>query len=124
MFFIGIALLVAVGLGLLISADAGSMLGLSQQQFGQLIPLVILLVVFAAAAFGRRQSLVTMVGNLGAWVAVFAIALIAYAYRDDLQGVASRVFGELYPSAAVIDTDTGTASFRRDRDGHFLLAST
>ncbi|HWA17857.1 MAG TPA: TIGR02281 family clan AA aspartic protease [Devosia sp.] len=124
MFFIGVALLVAVGLGLLISSDAGSLVGLTQQQFGQLVPLVILLIVFAASIFGRRQRLSAMAGNLLAWVAVFGIALVAYAYRDDLQGVAARVFGELVPSAAVIDSENGTASFRRGRDGHFQVAST
>ena len=123
MFFIGVALLVAVGLGLLISADAGSLIGLTQQQFGQLVPLVILLVVFAAGVFGRRQRFSSIMGNLAAWVAVFAIALIGYAYRDDLQNVAARVYGELYPSAAVIDSESGTATFRRGADGHFLVAS-
>ncbi len=51
MLFVGVALLVAVGIGLLVSADAGSMIGLNQAQFAQLIVLVVLAIVFAAGAF-------------------------------------------------------------------------
>lgn len=123
MFFIGIALLVAVGIALLISADVGAYFGLSQQQFGQLIPLLILLIVFAASIFARRQRFSTIAGNLMIWIAIFGVAILGYSYRDDLAAVGNRVFGELVPSAAVIDSETGTASFRRSRDGHFLVAS-
>ena len=51
MLFIGIALAIAVGLAFLISADAGSFVGLTQQQTGQLVPLVIILIVVAAGMF-------------------------------------------------------------------------
>ena len=54
MIFIGIALLVAAGLVLLISADAGSLVGLTQTQTAQLIPLLILLIIFAGGLFARR----------------------------------------------------------------------
>ena len=56
MLFVGVALLVAVGIGLLVSADAGSMIGLNQAQFAQLIVLVVLAIVFAAGAFSRTTS--------------------------------------------------------------------
>ena len=55
MIFIGIALLVAVGLALLISADAGTLVGLNQMQTAQLIPLLVLLIVFAGGLFTRRR---------------------------------------------------------------------
>lgn len=57
MAFVGVALLVAVGIALLVSADVGAAFGLTQMQFGQLIPLVILAVIFAAGAFSSRQRL-------------------------------------------------------------------
>ena len=53
MIFIGIALVAAVGLALLISADAGSLVGLTQAQTAQLIPLLVILVVFAGGLFTR-----------------------------------------------------------------------
>jgi len=45
MLFVGVALLVAVGIGLLVSSDAGSLVGLGHVQFAQLIVLVILAIV-------------------------------------------------------------------------------
>ena len=55
-------------------------------QFGQLIPLVILAVIFAAGAFSRRQRLSTSIlANVAVWVGIFAAALVGYTYRDDLK---------------------------------------
>lgn len=123
MLFIGVALLVAVGIALLVSADAGSLLGLTQMQFGQLIPLVIILVIFAAGAFSRRQSISSIAGNFLVWAGLFAVALVGYTYRDDLRDVAARVVGELNPTTAIVDSQGGRASFRRGLDGHFTLAA-
>jgi aspartyl protease family protein len=124
MLFVGVALLVAVGIGLLVSADAGSMIGLNQAQFAQLIVLVILAIVFAAGAFSRRQKFSVIVANVAVWGAIFVASLVGYTYREDIKGVAARVFGELSPTSAVIDSRNGTASFRRGIDGHFLVAAT
>jgi aspartyl protease family protein len=121
MLFIGIALLVAVGIALLVSADAGSLVGLTQQQTGQLTPLLVLLIVFAAAAFARRRKASELIGNLALWAGLFGVALVGYTYRDDLGGVAARVFGELMPGVAVVDAERGTATFRAGRDGHFQI---
>lgn len=124
MLFVGVALLVAIGIGLLVSADAGSLFGLSQSQSAYAIVMVILLVVFAAGLFSRRQRFSTIIGNLAAWIGIFALILVGYTYREDIKGVAARVFGELAPTTAIIDSHSGTASFVRGMDGHFLVAAT
>jgi aspartyl protease family protein len=124
MLFIAVALVIAAGIGLLISADAGSLIGLTQFQTGQLIPLVILLIVFAAGAFARRQRFSVMAGNFLVWVGIMGAALVGYTYRDDIQNVAARVVGELSPTTAVIDSTNGTASFHRGLDGHYELSAT
>jgi len=121
MLFIGVAIVVAIGLALLIVSDAGTMVGLGQAQFGQLIALVVILLFVASGLFTRRHRLGEMVGNLVLWAGIFGVALVGYAYRDDLQGVASRVFGELMPGAAVVDAERGTATFRSGIDGHFTI---
>jgi len=122
MLFIGVAIVVAIGLVLLIVSDAGSLIGLTQDQFGRLIPLVIILLFIAAGLFSRqRHKLGELVGNLVLWVGIFGVALVGYAYRDDLSGVASRVFGELMPGTAVVDAERGTATFRAGMDGHFTI---
>ena len=124
MLFVGVALLVAIGLALLVSADAGSWLGLTQTQFGQLIPLVILAIIFAAGAFSRRQRFSAIVGNFAIWAGLFVMVLVGYTYREDLKDLAARVVGELSPTTAIVDSTNGTASFRRGLDGHFTVAST
>jgi aspartyl protease family protein len=122
--FVGVALLIAAWLALLISTDAGSWLGLTQTQFGQLIPLVILAIIFAAGAFSRRQRIGAIAGNFAVWAGLFVMLLVGYTYRDDLMDVAARVVGEFSPTTAVVDSANGTATFRRGLDGHFTVAST
>lgn len=121
MLFIGVALLVAAGIALLISADAGSLVGLTQQQTGQLVPLLLILIVIAAGVFARRRRFSELVGNVVLWAGLFAVALVGYAYRDDLGGIAARVVGELMPGQAIVDVEAGTATFRAGRDGHFQV---
>jgi len=122
--FVGVALLVAAGLALLVSADAGALLGLTQTQFGQLIPLVILAIIFAAGAFSRRQNIGAIAGNFAVWAGLFVMVLVGYTYREDLMDVAGRVIGEFSPTTAIVDSANGTATFRRGLDGHFTVAST
>jgi aspartyl protease family protein len=123
MLFVGFALLISVGIALLISADAGSLVGLSQQQTGQLLPLVIIVIFVASALVRRRVQFSQMVGSLVLWAGIFGVAMVGYAYRDDLSGVAARVFGEFMPGTAQIDSARGTATFRVGRDGHYQLAT-
>jgi len=124
MIFIGIALLAAVGLALMISADAGSLLGLSQVQTAQLVPMVILLIVFAGGLFSRRRRASELLGGVAIWAGLFAVAMLTYAYRDELLSVAARVAGELQPGVAVVDEEAGTALFRRGINGHFEIQAT
>ncbi len=124
MIFIGIALLVAAGLVLLISADAGSMVGLSQMQTAQLVPLLVLLIIFAGGLFTRRHKASELLGGLFLWAGLFAVAMVTYAYRDELLGVVGRVAGEFQPGVALVDAEAGTATFRRGMNGHFEVNAT
>ncbi|GLQ55121.1 retropepsin-like aspartic protease family protein [Devosia nitrariae] len=124
MIFIGIALVIAIGLGLLISSDAGNFVGLTQMQAGQLIFLLIILIFVAGGTFGRRRRVGELISGAAMWVAIFGVALIAYSYRVEITGVAGRIFGELAPGVAVVDADRGTATFRRGLGGHFEVNAT
>jgi aspartyl protease family protein len=124
MIFIGIALVIAVGIALLISADAGSMVGLTQGQTAQLIPLLVILIVFAGGLFTRRRKASELVGSVLLWVGIFGVAALTYAYRDELAGVAARVAGELQPGVAMVDSQAGVATFRRGIGGHFEINAT
>jgi len=124
MIFIGIALLISVALALLISADAGALVGLTQAQTAQLIPLLVLLIVFAGGLFTRRRGARELVTNLVLWIGIFGIAGLTYAYRDEITGMASRVVSEFRPGVAMIDAQQGTAVFRRGMGGHFEIEAT
>lgn len=124
MLFIGFAIVIAIGLALLVSADAGTMVGLTQEQLGQLLPLLVILIFIAGGLFSRRHRFSELFGNLILWAGIFGVVLVGYTYRDDLSGVASRVFGELMPGIAVVDGERGTATFRGGRDGHFQINAT
>jgi len=122
--FIGIALIVATGLVLLISADAGSLVGLTQQQTAQLVPLLIILIIFAGGVFTRRHKASELVTGVVLWVGIFGVAGVSYAYRDEITNMAARVMGEFQPGVAMIDAQEGTATFRRGIGGHFELNAT
>lgn len=124
MIFIGVALAIAVGLALLISADAGTLVGLSQAQTAQLLPLLIVLIIIAGGAFTRRRRAGELVGSVLMWGAIFGVAAASYAYRDELTGFAARIAGEFRPSVAMMDSERGIATFRRARGGHFEIEAT
>ncbi len=124
MLFIGFAIVIAAGIALVLSTDAGTLVGLSEQQMMQMIPLVVILIVIAGGLFSRRRRFGELFGNLVLWIGIFGVVLVGYTYRDDLTNVASRVFGELLPGAATVDEERGSAVFRGGRDGHFQLNTT
>lgn len=125
MLLIVVAAAAVVGLSLLIATDAGSAIGLDQMQTAQFVVLAALLVFIAGRYFlRRRRQLPTALASIVLWAVIFGVALTGYAYRDDLSGVAARVFGELVPGAAVVDETHGTATFRSGIDGHFQINAT
>ncbi|MEO5808129.1 TIGR02281 family clan AA aspartic protease [Devosia sp.] len=119
MLFIGIALLIAGGLALVVATGAGSLVGLTQDQTAQLLPLLLILIVFAGGAFSKRHRASQLIGSLVLWVAIFAVSGVGYVYRDDLRDVAWRVMGQFRPGVAVVDAERGTATFSRGLGGHF-----
>ncbi|WP_421760544.1 retropepsin-like aspartic protease family protein [Devosia sp.] len=121
MFFIGIAIAVAIGLVVLLISDAGTAIGVTQDQVMHALPLGIILIVIAGGMFARRYRASELVGGVVLWVGIFALSLVGYSYREELAGVATRVFGEVVPGAAEVDAKTGAVTFRSGADGHFSI---
>lgn len=119
MIFIGIALLVAAGLAIAVNSDAGSLVGLSQDQAGHVVPMLLVLIIVAGAMFARRRPLAELLGGLLLWAGVFGLVLAGYTYRDDIMSVATRMYGELTPGQPIVDSRTGAVRFRRGMGGHF-----
>src|SRR6185437_5425677 len=116
MIFIGIALLIAAGLALVVSSDAGALMGLTQQQTGQVVALLLVLILIAGGAFARRRPASELISALVLWIGIFVVAITGYAYRDEIMNVATRVYGQ-----PIVDGHTGRVSFRRGLSGHFQV---
>jgi aspartyl protease family protein len=123
MIFIGIALLIAAGLAIAVNTDAGALVGLSQEQAGYAVPLLLILILVAGSMFARRRPFGELLSGLVLWALVFGIALAGYTYRDDIMNVANRMYGELTPGQPIVDGRTGAVSFRRGLGGHFEVTA-
>lgn len=121
MWFVGIAIVVSAALALLISSDAGSLIGLTESQTGRLLPAVVLLVVLASSLFARRIKVGQLVRGVAAWSAIFVVIIGGYTYRTEIFNIAGRITGELSPGVAMVSDDGTTVSFRRGMGGSFLL---
>ena len=71
----------------------------------------LIVAICAATFFSQRHRLGRSLRDLGIWVLIFAMLLIAYGFRDMLTGA-------LLPSRGIEDADGGI-SLRRAEDGHF-----
>jgi aspartyl protease family protein len=121
MLFIGVALVVAIGLALIFIADAGALIGLDQSDTARLVGGLTILIILAGGMFARRRRLGEMLGNLVIWCAIFVFAVGVYAYRNDLARFGGRIAAELTPGVAVVDVASGTATFRRSFGGSFRI---
>jgi len=122
MLFIGMALIVSVALAFLISADVGALIGLEQDQFGQLVVLIAVLVVVAGGSFGRRIRFNEMLSGAVLWLGVFALAIFGYSFRSELETYGSRFLSELNPGSAHVSAEGDKVRFRRSMGGSFLVA--
>ncbi len=121
MMFIGMALLVAVGLTLIIVVDAGSLVGLSQEQTGQIIPLLLILILVAGGAFGRQIKLSQIISNIFLWAVIFLIVIVGYSYRAEIINIKNRVFAEFSPQNASISQNGSSVLFNRSYNGSFQI---
>ena len=121
MFFVGMALLVAVGLSFLIASDAGTLIGLEQDQFGSLVAMVAVLVLVAGGTFGRRVRLNEIVAGSIMWVGIFALVIFGYSYRTDLERYGSRLISQLSPGTAYVSESGDSVRFTRSMSGSFVV---
>lgn len=121
MIFVGMALIVAVALAFLITSDAGSLIGLEQNDFGQLVILVAVLLLVAGGSFGRRIRFNEMISGVILWAGIFALAIFGYSFRTELEQYGSRFLSELKPGTAYISEDGASARFTRSLGGSFVV---
>ncbi|WP_299327917.1 TIGR02281 family clan AA aspartic protease [Parasphingopyxis sp.] len=80
---------------------------------------VVMLVVVGSALFARRIPLGQAAKMALAWVAIFAVGLTIYAFRNDIKAFGQRVWYEISPPDTVADGET--LRIRKSEDGHFWV---
>ncbi len=91
--------------------------------------LIVLVMVAAGIALGRRSGIGSMIRMASGWLAIGIVAVLAYSYRAELRPFYERVVGELDPSRPInvassspgnVGQDDGRAfAIRQSEDGHF-----
>ncbi len=119
--FIGFALLTALGLALVINFGAGQFPGLSDDQFGQLLFLTLVLIVVASGIFGRRIRLLQIASGVTIWSSMLLILVAGYTYREEIATFSGRVLAALSPGMAVVDQNEGTAVFQKGFGNTFKM---
>ena len=119
--WIAIAVLALAAIVLVARDDAGTVLGLLNEDFARLAALSALTFVIGGALFWRLR------GNPGGgirmvaiWLALAAVLIIGYTFRHDAGTALTRVLGELVPGMA-IEMEGGRVAVARAGNGHFVL---
>jgi len=123
-------ILAVLGVGLVLllaSGDSGTVLGLADGQFAQLIYLgAIALAISSFVLFSGRRLGSTLRG-LAAWALILLALVTGYQYRYELQDIANRMTAGLVPASPISMTDAdGRAMVSLDKlaNGHFEVRAT
>ncbi|MEE7455658.1 TIGR02281 family clan AA aspartic protease [Methylorubrum populi] len=121
MMWLGLAIL-GIGLVVLVANhDGGPVMGLDSDQLAGLVSTGALLILLAA---GRWRQALAMPGatlrSILIWLAIGAVLVAGYAYRDDAQRVGAGLVGALRPGTAVVGPG-GEVTITRRSDGDFAV---
>jgi len=121
-FWIAIAIL-AGGLIILVASDSsGEVMGMTTDDFGNLVYLSALGAMIGAGILFSGQRFGTTVRTLAAWLLVILALMAGYEYRYELQDVASRVSGGIVPGSplSIADGDgRAIVTLTKLMNGHF-----
>ncbi|MFF8800761.1 MULTISPECIES: TIGR02281 family clan AA aspartic protease [unclassified Methylobacterium] len=121
MMWLGLAIL-GIGLVVLIANhDGGPVMGLDSDQIAGLVSMGALLILLTAGRW--RQALAMPGATVRAiliWLAIGAVLVAGYAYRDDAQRVGAGLVGALRPGTAVVGPG-GEVTITRRSDGDFAV---
>ena len=80
---------------------------------------IILIAVLIGSAALRGVGFGRLLRMAFGWVAIFGVILIAFAYRDETQGILNRVIGDLDPARGRVEG--GEFRVQARDDGHFWV---
>ena len=102
--------------------DSGTVAGIATDDFGRMVYLGALVVVFAVAILGSGVGLGRAVRGMAVWAAIVLVLMGGYQYRYELQDIASRMTAGLIPGSPISMRDNqGRAAVMLERmsNGHF-----
>jgi tetratricopeptide (TPR) repeat protein len=112
-------------IALIVSHDAGTIAGMSNDQFARLVAgMAIVIFLGGAVTSSYRGRILQAIKHMVSWAAALIVLVGLYAYRVELSMVADRVIGELTPQGSQINVTgvygTGQAvRIKRGWTGHF-----
>ena len=124
--WLAILALIVAAIALVVSNDAGTIAGMSNEAFARLVAgAAILIFLGGAITSSYRGRFFEAVKHLAGWAAMMIFLVALYAYRGELAMVADRVIGELTPQGTQINVTgsqgTGQAvRIKRGWTGHFV----
>ncbi|MGP1283092.1 MAG: TIGR02281 family clan AA aspartic protease [Parasphingopyxis sp.] len=92
---------------------------MSDGQGISLVWAVVMLVIVVSALASRRIPLGQAAKMAVGWIAIFAIGLTIYAFRNDIKAFGQRIWYEIDPPETVADGET--LRIRKSADGHFWV---
>ena len=117
---VGLAVLLATG-------DSGTVLGLADGQFAQLVYLGAIAVAISAGVLFSGRRIGSTLKGLAAWALILLALVAGYQYRYELQDVGSRLTAGLIPASPMSSIDgEGRAMVVLDKlsNGHFEVRAT
>jgi aspartyl protease family protein len=122
MIYLGLAALALVLAALVLSDGSDSVGGVIEPDQLANLAWTGTILILVVAGF-RRQFMARLGDNLRAllaWALIGLALVIGYSYRDRIQGVSSRVLGDLRPGTATSASD-GAVTITRRADGDFRV---
>lgn len=122
-FFWIIMAIMGGGLILLVANhDSGTVAGFATDDFGRMVYLGVLAMVFAVAILGSGVGIGRAVRSMAIWAAIVLVLMGGYQYRYELQDIASRLTAGLIPGSPIsVRDEDGRAAVMLERmsSGHF-----
>jgi len=122
LFWIIIGLAGMLLIGLIISSDTGTTLGIETDTFGHAAIMGLWGLLIGSAVLSRSVSFRESIKQAAIWCLIILGLMTVYVFRFDLQDVASRITGGLVPGSpisTVQDNGKTQVTLIRSNNGHF-----
>lgn len=127
MMWIGLAILAAGAIVLVLMDDPGTIFGVTDSGFAQIISAsALLLLIGVPLLWSYRGRMGEAARHAATWLGIALAILVFYTYRTEMIDVSQRVMSEVMPGFAVSQNETGAdgqlhrvVTISADASGHF-----